>query len=456
MGRILDEQKGRPYPYMYYVARKHGYSHEQALNIAYARANQAAAEAAANEAALKERDNAIKKAKKDQYTQIAAQTGGQIAGTAGGYYFGSQLAGTGGVASGTGGVAAGSGGVAGGTGGVAAGGGGVAGGGGGVAGGSGAAAGAGMNVAGYAQMFWPIAAALGIYLTSQRAHDIAKKKGKLNKEDFRVARDPVAGLSGDKWSLSNAAMDRFDEAANPQEWNKYVNKITPWKEPSFTEKLDVDFLGSKLATSIFGSRTKEEERRLADLQAKGLLPMDYNARMTQKGAEEQLQQALRTGGKENYVGYRPFTVGYGADSKPGYLWSNTAFLADPTHSEKLLAPEDVWGYAANVEARNDWFQLPEWVRRAASSEALNKGMYREHHGTVDINDPQAFAALVDEVLANEKTYGGGTGYQPDASLGKDYYWDPVTRQYVKVGELPKPAPSKPSNIDAIDMQGYPL
>lgn len=418
---IREQYAGKPYPYLYYIARKHGYSHEQALNIAYARQNQANAEAAANAQAIKDKEDAAKDANRNARNQALANTGGQVVGTVGGTYLGTQLAG------GTSGA---------------------------VGGTSGGAAGAGIGS--YASYIWPIAAALGIYLTSQRSHDIAKKKGKMEKGDFRLARDPVAGLSNDKFHMSNALMNRFDEAANPAEWIKYMNKATPWKEPEWTKKLDVDYLGAKLGTALFGSRTKEEDRRLAALQEKGLLPMDYNARMTQKGADEQFEQALRTGGQSNYVGYRPFTVGYGSESKPGYLWSNTAFLESPTHDEKLLAPEDVWGYAANVEARNDWFQLPEWVRRAAAAEALNKGMYREHHGTVDINDPQAFASIVDEVLANEKTYGGGTSYQPDANMGKDYYWDPVTRQYVKIGELPKPAPSKPSNIDNIDMQGYPL
>jgi hypothetical protein len=71
--------------------------------------------------------------------------------------------------------------------------------------------------------------------------------------------------------------------------------------------------------------------------------------------------------------------------KPDGTWVNNQFAA--TRDESYLKPEDIWGSASCFERfGNNWLgTFSEQTRRTICQRALDAGLVREHHGTIDID-----------------------------------------------------------------------
>jgi len=420
---IQRQQKDKPYPYVYYLARQRGYTHEEALNIAYGRARNQMKEQAIKEALAnkqnREANKAADQARQDQYLIAGGTTGGLIGGpiladqimSRGGQEVTKELAketvantaaqnsssitGSGAASTSGGAYAVGTDAATGGT----------------------IMSDGSVVAPSTSSSFGEVAGTYGPYIPAAVA-GTHLLPGLVN----------IARGKDNKKRYADATYDALTIGAN------FIPVVGPFVSAGMGMFRKP---GMELMEKGFGvSQTKVEEERIRMLLASGLITEEQAAVMfgsrynpdgsstfTQRGQDEQLKEALAAGAKPNYIGY-----------DDNGKWSNTAFLANKG-DESFLAPEDVWGYSANTEAYNDWLNVPEWVRRAAAKEALAQGMYREHHGTVDINDPTAFSALVDEVLGTPDKYGAGSNYQPEAGLSAGgYYWDPIEHKYKKVGE----------------------
>ena len=144
------------------------------------------------------------------------------------------------------------------------------------------------------------------------------------------------------------------------------------------------FLGGK-------SKTKVEDSRYKKLQEQGLPGFTSNRDFTNKGADEQLQEALKAGIAKDFVGFTP-----------SGQWVNTKFLASGKESD--LTPDDIKGYAAFGEKfGKDWFgTFSEDQRKQIAQKALDLGAIREHHGTIDINSNKDLDAFVASLKSAKK------------------------------------------------------
>ncbi|WKZ58000.1 MAG: hypothetical protein QY326_04855 [Bdellovibrionota bacterium] len=133
-------------------------------------------------------------------------------------------------------------------------------------------------------------------------------------------------------------------------------------------------IGLKLLSSLFDTdRWKTEGNRLRDLIEKGVqIPESLQGPM----------QLTRGRSKEELIdpSVPPDFRGFTEDGR----WVNNAFAV--SRDESLLAPEDIWGYATFFEKfGNDWLgTFSEEKRRAIAQRALDLGLVREHHGTIDV------------------------------------------------------------------------
>lgn len=76
-----------------------------------------------------------------------------------------------------------------------------------------------------------------------------------------------------------------------------------------------------------------------------------------------------------------------------------------TRDEKLLRPEDIMGNAVFGERFGaDWFEkFTDSQRRQIAQAAINQGLVREHHGTIDVEFGGDFDAQIQRILAGEET-----------------------------------------------------
>ena len=120
--------------------------------------------------------------------------------------------------------------------------------------------------------------------------------------------------------------------------------------------------------------TEVEDKRLAGLRERGInVPEELFQRLTDKGRDKQLEEALAAGAPEDFSGMHEGS------------WVNTRFLK--TWNESDLRPEDIWGYAAFFEEYGeDWIgTFSEDKRRGIARKVLDGGGVREHHGTIDVD-----------------------------------------------------------------------
>lgn len=76
-----------------------------------------------------------------------------------------------------------------------------------------------------------------------------------------------------------------------------------------------------------------------------------------------------------------------------------------SRNETDLRPEDIWGYAIWGEKfGDDWLKgMSEDQRRQISQLALDQGLVREHHGTIDINFTPEFDKAVEDIKSGAMT-----------------------------------------------------
>lgn len=76
-----------------------------------------------------------------------------------------------------------------------------------------------------------------------------------------------------------------------------------------------------------------------------------------------------------------------------------------TRDERLLRPEDIMGNAVFGEKfGKDWLEkFNDSQRMQIAQAALNRGLVREHHGTIDVGFDSDFDAQVQRILAGEET-----------------------------------------------------
>lgn len=145
-------------------------------------------------------------------------------------------------------------------------------------------------------------------------------------------------------------------------------------------------LGTGGLAKTFGigvTRTEKEDGRLRELKRKGLLPPDYNTKLTADSRSKQHKDALERGVGDAYAGR----------DKDG-KWVNTAWLK--SGDEKDLKPEDIWGYAAFLEKyKGDWLgKFSEEDRRRIAQAHLDKGQVAEDRGSINLKGD----VNLDEVL----------------------------------------------------------
>lgn len=142
--------------------------------------------------------------------------------------------------------------------------------------------------------------------------------------------------------------------------------------------------GLGLALGYFGNmgdkdRYKDEYNRAQALRDKGIR-WDWNSQEPTAGRSKEELMAIEE-----------------AKIKAGQ-YGNTAFAQ--SRNEADLKPEDIIGYATFGEQYGSkWAETTEAARKAIAQEALNRGLVREHHGTVDINFTPELIKYSEEILA---------------------------------------------------------
>lgn len=115
---------------------------------------------------------------------------------------------------------------------------------------------------------------------------------------------------------------------------------------------------SELARPFFKKpQTQVEDGRLRKLKEQGIIPEDFNTKLTDKGRDQQVKDIEAAGG------------------------TASAFLKSGNESD--LTPEEIAGYATFYEKAGKGGTLAD--RQARAKEALAAGAVREHHGTVDVD-----------------------------------------------------------------------
>lgn len=149
-------------------------------------------------------------------------------------------------------------------------------------------------------------------------------------------------------------------------------------------------LGGGLLGSRLGDRDKwkTEGKRMSKLQNQGVQIPDVllHSQKLQRGRSK--EELVHPNFSADFVGMTP-------DG-----WVNNKFAL--SRDEKDLKPQDIWGNAAFFEKfGNDWLQkFSEDQRMAIAQLALEAGLVKEHHGTIDVNwTPEIEAAINDKILA---------------------------------------------------------
>lgn len=128
---------------------------------------------------------------------------------------------------------------------------------------------------------------------------------------------------------------------------------------------------SNLLGAAFGDKDRylTEHRRLLDLQQSGV----------------NVPESLLAGTRLERGRSKAELVAAEEAKKARGEYSNVEFAQ--SRDEKLLKPEDIWGYSAFMKKYgNDWFnKFNEQQRRDIAQRALDAGAVREHHGTIDID-----------------------------------------------------------------------
>jgi len=129
-------------------------------------------------------------------------------------------------------------------------------------------------------------------------------------------------------------------------------------------------------------KTQVEEEKWKELQKQGAKVPEWVANGTdikEKGAW------FRPDLEANFVGFAP-TAGNATGIGPvqAGTWTNNVFAKSRNVAD--LRPEDIWGYADFVKKFGpSYMGGSEENRRAIAQAALNMGLVKEHHGTIDVN-----------------------------------------------------------------------
>jgi len=174
-----------------------------------------------------------------------------------------------------------------------------------------------------------------------------------------------------------------------------------------------------------------EHRKLLDLQEKGVnVPESFlaNTRLARGRSKEELVQIER-------------------DKERAGLYSNAKFAESRNVAD--LKPEDIWGYATWLKRfGNDWLEkYSEDQRKQIAQAALNRGLVKEHRGTVDVKFSPELEDDITNIVMNKPASAAGsttTPKPPAPSLSPDE----LNQVQSALGQLepirkaiePKPAP----------------
>lgn len=129
-----------------------------------------------------------------------------------------------------------------------------------------------------------------------------------------------------------------------------------------------------------GDKWKTEQNRLNELRESGLNIPQQEADTLTKGRS-----------KEELIRIEQEKIAAGKYGNPEFA---------RTRDEKLLKPEDIMGYAAPYEIFGaEYANAGEIAKKKALQLALDKGLVREHHGTIDIASDPAYIEEAKKLLA---------------------------------------------------------
>lgn len=242
------------------------------------------------------------------------------------------------------------------------------------------------------------ASAMGLSSSSSQSVSGASSNAGAVMAAAGAAQD-VAGIwssNGDTTQKLQATRDRaalavadyytagFASQAYAFAWKKWPG--TMQKIQKFRNKLDV---GTRYIGKLFKSdKWKTEGKRLQKLLDKGVqIP-------------EELQGSLKlTKGRSREELVNPNVARDFVGTAPDGTWVNNKFALSRKESD--LKAEDIWGFSGFFEKfGNDWLgKFSQDQRKQIADKALELGVVKEHHGTIDIKwspELEQFANKVQE------------------------------------------------------------
>ena len=149
-------------------------------------------------------------------------------------------------------------------------------------------------------------------------------------------------------------------------------------------------------------RTKLEEERLGKLNESGIKTFTPPEFDESRGRSQQLSDIKKEMGiSDDFIGYTP----------DGH-YANARWLKSGKESD--LRAQDIWGYATFSEHfGNDWYNTSEENREKIASKALDLGLIKEHHGTIDITGKNK-----DQLLDYADRVLGGQDSEEESTVSK--------------------------------------
>lgn len=162
----------------------------------------------------------------------------------------------------------------------------------------------------------------------------------------------------------------------------------------------------------------KEHRKLLDLQKQGInVPESFlaNTRLARGRSKEELVQIER-------------------DKERAGLYSNAKFAESRNVAD--LNPEDIWGYGTWLKRfGNDWLEkYTEDQRKQIAQAALNRGLVKEHHGTVDVNFTPELEDDITNIVMN-KTPATAKPTTPTKPLGPTLSSDELNQIQSEISKL---------------------